>query len=430
MVLGITFPTWSFARSSADVEKTSWREFFPGQWGGHFKSRGQISFAEKGSFLAPGGANSLEDGTAEFRLKHQLELKEERLLTIHYESIYSNGDTRRRMESWVDPAFSDASFLSRQTVSDDRRLLDLTAVLEENSSHIWYHRLDRLFLSKTAGWGNLRLGRQAVTWGNGLIFNPMDLFNPFSPADVERDYKIGDDMVSAEIYLGRGLLHLLYVPRRNPESRKLAWNQSSLAGKYHLMLGSLELDCMGGYHYGDTVVGMGLSGYLGNAAWRADGVLTLLSSSGTGKDTYMTLAVNLDYSWVWAGKNFYGLLEFYHNSLLENEYVDDAFRPAVLERLARGELHTLGSAYLSAVLQFEAHPLVNIFLTAINNLSDPSGILQPRLVYDPTQNIRITAGADLYWGESGSEFGGWKIPGSKLSTTLPNDKYIWVTWFF
>ena len=63
-------------------------------------------------------------------------------------------------------------------------------------------------------WGLARIGRQAVTWGNGFLFNPMDLFNPFAPTQIDRDYKIGDDMIFTQFPLKQtGDLQLLYVPR-------------------------------------------------------------------------------------------------------------------------------------------------------------------------------------------------------------------------
>ena len=53
-------------------------------------------------------------------------------------------------------------------------------------------------------WGVVCVGRQAVTWGNGLIFNPMDLFNPFSPVDIERDYKDFNE-IRTQFYREMGL---------------------------------------------------------------------------------------------------------------------------------------------------------------------------------------------------------------------------------
>ena len=42
---------------------------------------------------------------------------------------------------------------------------------------------------------NLRFGRQALSWGNGLFYAPMDLVNPFDPAAIDTEYKAGDDML-------------------------------------------------------------------------------------------------------------------------------------------------------------------------------------------------------------------------------------------
>ena len=68
--------------------------------------------------------------------------------------------------------------------------------MNTNNDQTLYHRLDRLSVTFQPYWGTLQIGRQALTWGNGFLFNPMDLFNPFSPTQIDREYKPGDDMVS------------------------------------------------------------------------------------------------------------------------------------------------------------------------------------------------------------------------------------------
>ena len=83
----------------------------------------------------------------------------------------------------------------------------------------------------------------------------------------------------------------------------------------------------------------------------------------------------MDYSWVWWGKNLYGFLEFYYNGLGGDDYLAVLSDPNVLERLARGELFTLGRPYLGWHIRLEVHPLFNVYVSVINNLSDPSGML-------------------------------------------------------
>jgi hypothetical protein len=105
-------------------------------------------------------------------------------------------------------------------------------------------------------WGSVRIGRQAITWGNGLIFNPMDLFNPFPPADIQRDYKVGDDMALAQVALPYSAdLQLLYVVRRDPDTNNVEADRNSLAGLLHFSAGTTEFDVMATRHFDDYVVG-------------------------------------------------------------------------------------------------------------------------------------------------------------------------------
>jgi len=163
------------------------------------------------------------------------------------------------------PELPAAVLESPPVIDDNRRLLDLTRIVAQNRRHILYHRLDRLNLTLTRPWGMIRLGRQALTWGNGMVFHPMDLFNPFAPTAIAKDYKTGDDMAMAQVAIGStGDLQILYVPRRHPITRGLKWGQSSLAGKYHLSMERIEMDLMTAYHFDDIVIGIGTTGTLSN----------------------------------------------------------------------------------------------------------------------------------------------------------------------
>jgi hypothetical protein len=129
-------------------------------------------------------------------------------------------------------------------------------------------------------------------------------------------------------------------------------------------------------------------------------------------------------------KNFYGFIEYYFNGLGNDDPVDSLLDPNVVERLARGELFVLGRNYLSAHIQIELHPLVSIFLTSINNIEDPSGILQPYATWDITQSLQLTCGVNISYGAKGTEFGGFTLPGTDLRTRSPDSVYLWLTYYF
>ncbi len=71
--------------------------------------------------------------------------------------------------------------------NDDRRLFDLTHVIDEGGKDATLHRLDRLTVGYTGKKTVLRVGRQALSWGNGLFYSPMDLVNPFDPATIDTE---------------------------------------------------------------------------------------------------------------------------------------------------------------------------------------------------------------------------------------------------
>lgn len=392
------------------------------QWGGHLRGRGEVLWPDSSTGTVD--RSTAFDGIGEVRLKGRADLTSWGRLDAHYEGIFAVGDT---VEAPISATGLDSGGGIVGPPGDDRRLMDLSRTVTERGDAVAYHRLDRLSLTLFPQWGTVTLGRQALTWGNGLLFNPMDLFNPFSPTDFDRDYKIGDDMVSVSL-AGEGMTGLqgLYVPRRTGDG-DLDWTASSAATKFHWAVGTTELDLMMAIHYGEAVVGAGAMGYLGGAAWRSDLVVTRTDDSPDSA-TELQWVVNLDYAWTLAGKNCHGGLEYYHNSLGTDDPAEAAFDPVLMERLVRGEVHTLGRDYLAGQVRIELHPLVNVFFTGVVNLGDPSAVFQPRAVYDLRQNLQWLLGGTFYAGGSGTEYGGFDLPAGRVDPAPA--LYTWITWFF
>ena len=437
MLLGMHLPSPVFAAQKTDeteeksaVEK--WLEKIPWQWGGHVKARADVSMPDDTSVFEPVGTGTLFDGDLEARIKNKIDFADWGYFETHYEIVLSGGGLRHKQFELARryPALFEEGLLYGEPVNDDRRLMDLTSVIDEGDDHVLYHRLDRLNLTLQPSWGTVRLGRQVITWGNGMVFNPMDLFNPYAPTDVERDYKTGDDMVFAEIPTGNiGNLQMLYVPRRNPVSEDVQWDQSSLAGKFHADIGHYGLDAMASVHYEDIVLGFGATGDFKGGTWRINVTWTDLEDESL-NDDYLSLVANYDLSWKWFGKNFYGFVEYYFNGLGDTDYEKAGLDTDITERISRGELFVLGRHYLSGTINVEVHPLVNVYVTVINNMSDPSGVIQPRAIVSLSQNMEARIGGSIYYGGKGTEYGGYRIPGYDLYNKTPNDFFVWLFYYF
>jgi hypothetical protein len=74
--------------------------------------------------------------------------------------------------------------------------------------------------------------------------------------------------------------------------------------------------------------------------------------------------------------------------------------------------------------------LFQVFFTAINNVEDPSGILQPYAVWDITQNLQLTGGLSVSYGAKDTEFGGFTLPGTDIRSKSPDNAYLWLIYYF
>jgi hypothetical protein len=339
-----------------------------------------------------------------------------------YQLIGRSGDTLE-----LSRRFSDSFLIPGAALEDDRRLMDLTHVISEDDDRILLHRLDRLHLAYTGDKAVLRIGRQAISWGNGLIYNPVDFFNPFDPAAVDKEYKNGDDMLYSQYLQDNGNdWEFVSVWRRDEDGHTTnRVNSNSL--KYHAFIGERELDLVAAQHYQDGVYSIGGLSNIGGAILRGDVVIT-----DTDHDTYSSLVVNLSYSWIAFDKNWSGIVEYFFNDLglREEDYGQLQQHPDLLDRLDRGELFTLGRHYLGASASIELNPLFLLSPNLFLNLGDGSGLAQLVGQYDLAQDWQLLVAANIPFGGSGTEYGGLDVPGTDLQFSAGPGLFTQLAFYF
>ena len=82
------------------------------------------------------------------------------------------------------------------------------------------------------------------------------------------------------------------------------------------------------------------------------------------------------------------------------------------------------------IFPLELDLLLQVFFTAINNVEDPSGILQPYATWDITQNLQLTGGLSVSYGAKGMEFGGFTLPGTDIRSKSSDNAYFWLIYYF
>jgi hypothetical protein len=414
----ISLSTFAFTTSMVAAET----EY---EFGGHSKTRVLASsFPDNSVFNSLTGSSSM-DLESDLRLNFEAD-NGPWSFDLAYQLYVGYGD---RIE-YTRLLPEDAQNLFNRLPNDDHRLFSLTDVLRDDGKFAALHRLDRLSISFTGDKTVIRAGRQAVTWGNGFFFSPMDIVNPFDPAAIDTEYKAGDDMLYGQYLRDNGNdIQAAVVFRRNLITGAAESDQRTTAIKYHGISGESEYDLLVADSYTNTTIGFGGNRSIGGAIVRGDIVLT-----DTDSGTKTEFVANVTYSWVWGTKNVSGVAEYYFNGFGQNDGqyspADLAQNPDLVQRLVRGQTFSLGRHYIAGGLSVELTPLWMLTPNIFANLEDGSALFQLVTRYNLSENTEFLGALNLPLGPDGSEYGG--IPSGTDGLFLSSDASVFAQfgWYF
>jgi len=303
---------------------------------------------------------------------------------------------------------------SRLATSPARTYLSLERDLIDRSGVSLQGSFDRLNIQGHYDSVRIVLGRQAISWGVTNFWPSMDLFSPFAPQQVDRDYKAGVDAVRVTIPLGAySELELIGAVLGS------SLPQDGAAGALaRINLGPVDLGLMGGTFHRDTVAGgfftanvMG-TGLRGELTWTRSGDPEDLerdrktfSRGSLALDRQLTrdLSLTVESSW-----NGYGADD-------ASEYIQ--FIEA--DRILRGEVNALGQWYAGVSAVWQLHPLWTFTNVLLVNWQDSSSLWVPSLQWSTSDNSEVLFGAQVGLGRE-LQAGG--IPRSEYGS-VPNTVY-------
>ena len=295
-------------------------------------------------------------------------------------------------------------------ISKSRHFLPLQFDVANHEDYFSEARLDRFNLSFDLGKSKVTIGRQPVTWGEGYFWPALDLFSPFSPEQLDRDYKSGVDSVKINLPLGNlselevigGILGSS-LDRDGTLGALLRWN-----------LGNVDVGFMGGSFHQDSVGGLFLSADVRGTGVRAEVTYT---SSGDRYDR------QLDREDFWRGsigitRQLTSTISVTSEVAFNGYGADDSENYVMWylsDRMARGEVNGYGQYYWGTSFTQQFHPLLIGTLTSLVNFTDNSVLLTPSVIWSLSDNSDVIAGAELGIGDSirivneipvlGSEYG-------------------------
>jgi opacity protein-like surface antigen len=262
---------------------------------------------------------------------------------------------------------------------------DLEGDYVDQQSLFMRHRLHRGFVSLNTAVADAYLGRQRIAWGSGHMWNPTDLFNPYNPAQLEREERTGVDAVLVEkTFSALSRLSLAYAPQRNaPASRAL---------RYRTNFANTDLALMAGEFRDSRVIGFEFAGRIGDAGVYGEAAYTRPAAAGAFTRAVLgaeyafanTLTLGAEYYWNGEGTTQRSRYDF--------------------ARLFAGEIQNVAKRYIGARLRYDLTPLLRSDNFLILNLDDSSRFFAPSLVYSLASNWDVAVGVQWFSGAADSEY--------------------------
>jgi len=293
------------------------------------------------------------------------------------------------------PSDAPAPFRIRQL---DWELLDY----RDTFSH--RHEVDRALLALHPEWGEVIIGRQAIGLGRGALFSAVDIFAPFTPLEVDREWRRGVDAARVEHRLSDTTS--LEALAAFGES----WDESALVGRARGYVGSVDGELIFGKRAEDTMWAGTMSAAAGGAELHLEIALFDTPESQPdgglfGNDHLVGKAV-LGSSYTFDLGNGLTLLGEYHYSGFGVKDMADAMDrledPTFQERFLRGDTQILGRHALALQSTYPLNDVWTSSMMILQSPADGSGVAAPSLTARLSQNATLILSGFIPWGDEPS----------------------------
>ena len=263
------------------------------------------------------------------------------------------------------------------------------------SRSTWRHELDRANVQKNLGRADLTIGRQAIGWGRGVMFTSVDLFAPFSPLEVDREWRPGVDAVRTDIKLtDRSSVDLVGAFGKTLD-------RSAFAARARGYAGVMDVEVAAGRRAEDLFGGVTTSAAVGDAEVHAEAAAFRVPS-GTDHDVVWKVVVGGSFRIPFRA----GILAYaeYHYSgfgaARASEIPGWLATPGLVERVLRGDMQILSRHAVGVTAAYEPSPEVRYSAQWLHNPRDRSGIVAPAVTYTFNDAVSLLGAVYTPYGAS------------------------------
>ncbi len=207
--------------------------------------------------------------------------------TLSFEAGIRNNYTFGNMMYQVNKA---ANNLYNELLTIETGYLDLTKAWYEDANGVFYTNVDRLFTNVELGQFNVRVGRQRINWGIGMVWQPNDIFNSFNYLNFNYPERPGSDAIRVQYYTG-------YTSGFDVAYKIDNQERSTYALKYGFNQWNYDWQVMGGVMNQEYyAAGLGWSGDIKGAGFNGEATYYKPMTSDTSLKETLLATISFNYT--------------------------------------------------------------------------------------------------------------------------------------
>ena len=273
------------------------------------------------------------------------------------------------------------------------RIEPLVWRVNESAKGAWRHEIDRANAQVHLRRADLTIGRQAIGWGRGVMFTSIDLFAPFSPLEVDREWRPGVDAARADIKLtDRSSLDLIGAFGDTLD-------RSAFVARARGYAGTVDVEVAGGRRGEDLFVGMTSSAAVWDAEVHGEAAAFRIPS-GMNHDVVWKVVLGGSYRFPIGA----GILAYaeYHYSGFGADHPEEILAllttPSFVGRFVRGDMQILSRHAIGVTGSYEVSPEVTYSGQWLHNPGDQSGIVAPAMTYTSNDAVSVLGSVYIPYG--------------------------------
>jgi hypothetical protein len=293
-----------------------------------------------------------------------------------------------------------SSFLPSETPAPFR-LTQLDWEIADDDDSFYRHEIDRGLFAFHPEWGEVTVGRQAIGLGRGVLFGAVDVFAPFTPLEVDREWRRGVDALRAEYRMSATSSAELIGAFGE------TWEQSALLGRVRGYMGDIDGSLIFGKRAEDLMVATAVSTIVTDAEVHAEFSLfdtpEAQPDGGLWNDDDLVGKTVLGTSYTFdVGNGLTLLVEHHYSGFGVRDARDALIRlqdSDFQDRFLRGDLQILGRQALAGQVSYAFDDATSGSLLVLTNPTDGSGVVSPSLRLDLNDNTTLIASGFVPWGQ-------------------------------